>query len=112
MGGIRLSAATHNLWRSSMGKNTTEDTGGDAPKQQPQLDTPEVKKAIQAGKKVTAEGGTKADAARAMYELIAGQEKATIVNAFVEGAGLTEKGALTYWYNCRRKASKKDSTRS
>ena len=33
-------------------------------------------------------------------------DRETVVAAFVEGAGLTEKGALTYWYNCRRKAAK------
>ncbi len=53
-----------------------------------------------------AENGTKADAARAMYELISAEDKDVIVAAFVAGATLTEKGALTYWYNCRRKAAK------
>jgi hypothetical protein len=32
------------------------------------------------------------------------------VAAFVEGASLTPKGALTYWYNCRRKIAKKRLT--
>jgi hypothetical protein len=27
----------------------------------------------------------------------------------MEGAGLTAKGAATYWYNCRRKAGKAKS---
>ncbi|PHR85800.1 MAG: hypothetical protein COA76_17410 [Moritella sp.] len=30
----------------------------------------------------------------------------TVVKAFVDGATLTPKGALTYWYNCRRKLQK------
>ena len=34
------------------------------------------------------------------------EPKEVIVAAFIEGATLTEKGALTYWYNCRRKAAK------
>ncbi len=92
-----------------MGKKGNEDKGAEAAKQEPKLDAPDVKKAIEVGKKSIADGGTKADAARAMYEIISTQDKVTIVAAFVQGAGLTEKGALTYWYNCRRKANKEGS---
>ena len=35
-----------------------------------------------------------------------GHEKDVVIAAFVQGATLTEKGAVTYWYNCRRKAKK------
>ena len=35
-----------------------------------------------------------------------GEQKELIIAAFVSGATLTEKGAMTYWYNCRRKAAK------
>jgi hypothetical protein len=82
---------------------------GKAPteKPAPDLTKANVKAAIDAGAKVIAENGTKADAARAMYALISGEDKDLIVAAFVAGATLTEKGALTYWYNCKRKASKK-----
>lgn len=66
-----------------------------------------VKDAIEQGKKLLAESKTKADAARTMYELIGDEPKEIIVAAFIKGAGLTEKGALTYWYNCKRRASKK-----
>lgn len=72
----------------------------------PDLTKANIKGAIAAGAKIISEGGTKADAARAMYNLISSEEKETIVAAFVQGATLTEKGALTYWYNCKRKASK------
>lgn len=72
----------------------------------PDLTKVNVKAAIEAGAKVIAENGTKADAARAMYELLAAEDKAVIVAAFVIGATLTEKGALTYWYNLKRKAGK------
>jgi hypothetical protein len=41
-----------------------------------------------------------------MYAKLKTADRETAVAAFVEGAGLTEKGALTYWYNCRRKAGK------
>jgi hypothetical protein len=39
-----------------------------------------------------------------MYALIAGEPRDIIIQAFVDGAGLTPKGAQTYFYNCRRKA--------
>ena len=65
-----------------------------------------IKNAIDQGKALIAEGKSKADAARAIFTAIKDESKDTIVAAFVEGASLTPKGALTYWYNCRRKASK------
>ena len=34
------------------------------------------------------------------------KEKDVVIAAFIQGATLTEKGAVTYWYNCRRKAKK------
>ena len=76
----------------------------------PDLTAPHLKKAIEIGKNVLAENGTKADAARAIFELISKEEKEVIVAAFVAGATLTEKGALTYWYNCRRKHNRMKSS--
>lgn len=91
----------------------TETTGtaasiGDAatPEATPDLSKPAIQQAISQGKALIAEGKSKADAARAIFAAIAAEPKEVIVAAFVEGATLTEKGALTYWYNCRRKASK------
>lgn len=65
-----------------------------------------VKTAVAAGKALIDEGKTKAEAAMAIFLKIEDQSQETIVKAFVEGATLTEKGALTYWYNCRRKVKK------
>jgi hypothetical protein len=79
------------------------------------LDKPTVKEAISQGLALIKDGKSKADAARAIYALIKDEEKDVIVAAFVQGATLTEKGALTYWYNCKRKAereAKKASTSS
>lgn len=83
-----------------------ESQGAGSPSASPDLDKPVVKQAISEGKSLIAEGKSKADAARAIYAAISGEDKEVIVAAFVEGATLTPKGALTYWYNCRRKASK------
>jgi hypothetical protein len=64
-----------------------------------------VRKAIGLGKDMRKQPDTsKADVARKMFETIADEPREVIVQAFVDGAGLTPKGAQTYFYNCRRKA--------
>lgn len=68
-----------------------------------------VKAAIEKGKATIKAGGTKADAARAMYELIRNEDREVICDAFRAGAGLTEKGAMTYFYNAKRAATKQAS---
>lgn len=70
------------------------------------LTLPLVKEAIAQGKAIIKDGKSKADAARAIYTLIKDEPKEVIVAAFVEGATLTPKGALTYWYNCKRRTAK------
>jgi hypothetical protein len=65
-----------------------------------------IKQAIADGKAVLKEGKPKVEAAIAIFKKMKGADRETVVAAFVEGAGLTEKGALTYWYNCRRKSTK------
>ncbi len=85
-------------------KNTDPDNKPDQKKSEPNKSL--VKDAVSKGLSIIKEGKSKADAARAIYGLLKDEEKETIVAAFVEGATLTEKGALTYWYNCRRKADK------
>ena len=65
-----------------------------------------VRKAIALGKDMRKVPETsKADVARKMFETIADEPREVIVQAFVDGAGLTPKGAQTYFYNCRRKAT-------
>jgi hypothetical protein len=66
-----------------------------------------VRKAIALGKDMRKVPDTsKADVARKMFESIADESREVIVQAFVEGAGLTPKGAQTYFYNCKRMAGK------
>lgn len=65
-----------------------------------------IKEAIAKGKAVIKEGKSKADAAMVIFETLKDEEKDVVIAAFVQGATLTEKGAVTYWYNCRRKAKK------
>ena len=65
-----------------------------------------VRKAIALGKDMRKVPDTsKADVARKMFESIADEPREVIVQAFVDGAGLTPKGAQTYFYTCRRKAT-------
>jgi hypothetical protein len=65
-----------------------------------------IKEAITKGKAIIKEGKSKADAAMVIFETLKDEEKDVVIAAFVQGATLTEKGAVTYWYNCRRKAKK------
>jgi hypothetical protein len=57
------------------------------------------------GQVFIAEGKTKVEAAMAIYRHLHDSPQEVVLQAFVEGASLTPKGALTYWYNCRRKFS-------
>lgn len=70
------------------------------------LDQPHVQVAISRGQELIREGRSKANAARVIYDLIKDEEKELVVAAFISGATLTAKGAMTYWYNCRRKSAK------
>ena len=65
-----------------------------------------IKVAITKGKALIKEGKSKADAAMVIFEALKAEEKEVVIAAFVQGATLTEKGAVTYWYNCRRKSKK------
>jgi hypothetical protein len=66
-----------------------------------------VKKAVALGKDVRKQPEkTKAGAARAMFELISGEPREIVIQAFIDGAGLTPKGAQTYFYNRKRKSKK------
>jgi hypothetical protein len=70
------------------------------------LNKPSIKDAIVKGKTLLKEGKTKADVAMIIFEALKAEDKDTVIAAFVQGAGLTEKGSVTYWYNCKRKAGK------
>lgn len=60
-------------------------------------------KAIALGKKLSKTPDiTKAEITRQMYPLLKDEPREVIVQAFIEGAGLTSKGAMTYFYNVRR----------
>jgi len=70
------------------------------------MNKPIIKDAIAKGNALIKEGKTKADVAMVIFEALKAEEKDAVIAAFVQGATLTEKGAVTYWYNCRRKSKK------
>ena len=70
------------------------------------ISSDDIRQAIADGKALIAEGKSKADAAMTIFRLIGESSQETVVQAFVEGATLTPKGALTYWYNCKRKLAR------
>ena len=65
-----------------------------------------IKKAISIGQAAIKDGKTKVEATRAMFPLISNEQREIIWGAFQSGAGLTEKGAMTYHYNLIREAKK------
>ena len=66
-----------------------------------------VKKAVALGEEMMKkEDVTKADVARKMFDLLRDEKREVVVQAFVDGASLTPKGASTYYYNCKRKMLK------
>ncbi len=65
--------------------------------------------AVQDGRTILSEGGSKADAARAIYRLIHDEHREVVLRAFIEGADVTPKGSPTYHYNISRKFRKQKS---
>ncbi len=97
------------LWRGhDMSKKFDKPVEPDQPEatQDDAADAEAIALAVTVGKDLIAGGATKAFAAWSMYESIGHLPREMVVKAFIEGAGLTEKGAMTYWYNCRRKAGR------
>jgi hypothetical protein len=70
------------------------------------LNKPSIIAAITKGKALIKEGKAKAEAAMLIFEALKAEEKDVVIAAFVQGATLTDKGAVTYFYNCKRKAKK------
>ena len=63
-----------------------------------------VKEAVNLGKKLSKTPDiSKVSVATQIFELIHDEDREIISKAFMEGANLTEKGSMTYYYNCRRK---------
>ena len=73
----------------------------------PDFNKANIKKAIAQGKKLIKSGKSKADASREIYDLVKDEDREAILHVFQQGAGLTEKGSLTYLYNIKRKLEKK-----
>jgi hypothetical protein len=76
------------------------------PPQTEPVPTEIIGQAIADGRALIAQGKSKADAAMAIFRLIGDCPQEAVIQAFIEGASLTPKGALTYWYNCKRKLAR------
>lgn len=98
----RRRSLTDKLWRRAMFLRRQEKADERVVGQ----DVTGYQVAVNEGKKLIGEGKTKSQAAMAIYSALQTNDKETVIKAFVEGASLTEKGAMTYWYNCKRKQSK------
>ena len=76
----------------------------------PVKDAQRLASAISEGKSILKECGSKASAARRIYELIHDEHREIILKAFIEGADVTPKGAPTYFYNISRKFKRRNTT--
>jgi len=106
---LRRKTVIKNLWRRAMNAAATPKPAETAkqPVAKGPINKDAYKAAIASGKAMLKEGKTKAEVAQAIYTQLKGETRETVIAAFVDGASLTEKGAVTYWYNCRRKMAKK-----
>ena len=75
----------------------------------PVKDAPRLASAISEGKSILKECGSKASAARRIYELIHDEHRDIILKAFIDGADVTPKGAPTYFYNISRKFKRRNT---
>ena len=73
-------------------------------------DATRLASAISEGKSILKECGSKASAARRIYELIHDEHRDIILKAFIDGADVTPKGAPTYFYNISRKFKRRNTT--
>jgi hypothetical protein len=62
--------------------------------------------AISQAKQLIKEGKNKIETSKAVFPLIRNEDKEVIHQVFMEGCGLTEKGAMTYRYNLIRSQKK------
>ena len=76
----------------------------------PVKDAQRLASAISEGKSILKECGSKASAARHIFELIHEEHRDIILKAFIEGADVTPKGAPTYYYNISRKFKRRNTT--
>ena len=76
----------------------------------PVKDASRLASAISEGKSILKECGSKASAARHIFELIHDEHREIILKAFIEGADVTPKGAPTYYYNISRKFKRRNTT--
>ena len=65
-----------------------------------------IKDAISKGKELLKAGKSKADVTREIFPMIQKEDREAICHVFQQGAGLTQKGSMTYYYNCRRSTQK------
>jgi hypothetical protein len=75
-----------------------------------QADPSLITNAIDAGQAIISEGKPKIEAAMVIYRMLEHLDQQTVVGALINGANLTPMGAVTYWYNCRRRLTKERKT--
>jgi hypothetical protein len=90
--------------------SSSEKSGSNNPT--PVKDATRLASAISEGKSILKDSGSKASAARHIFELIHEEHRDIILKAFIEGADVTPKGAPTYYYNISRKFKRRNTADS
>lgn len=60
-----------------------------------------IKKGIDQAKKLLKDGCSKAEAAREIYDFMSKMERKHVIQAFIDGCGLTKAGSATYYQNIK-----------
>ena len=97
--------ASKDLTTSLDQTNTSEQT---AIPSDPEL----YKRAINEGRDQLVQHRSKAAAARIIYHLLHNESRDVVLQAFIEGADITIKGAPTYYYNITRKLKRQNKSNS
>ena len=100
--GIYIMTDTNSINSSS---RTSSASAPSAP-----MDADRLKQALSIGLKTLKDSGSKAAAARAIYDLIHMESRDVILQAFIDGATVTVKGAPTYYHTISRKFRRKNAT--
>jgi hypothetical protein len=99
------------LWNLYIMATTTNEAKTPATATTPKQPIPSniklYNEAIAKGKEILASGTSKAEAARAIYDMLQNEDRDVIIQSFIDGAGVTVKGSPTYFYNVRRQHERK-----
>lgn len=67
------------------------------------VDVARYKRAVELGRDILQQTNSKAQASREIYKLLMDESREVVLQALIDGATVTPKGAPTYFYNIKKK---------